>query len=120
MQELYYELPYKNSARILHFPIHATCPPITYSMMCPHQYTAKSGYHDGSLHYATVSHPSATACTFGRKAFPHHSILKHPQSYVLQQNCVFYTYLLLAVFEESQKLSVLNGYNTWKQICGCE
>jgi hypothetical protein len=37
-----------------------------------------------------------------------------------QQNCVFYAYLLLAVFEESQKLSVLNGYNIWKQICGFE
>lgn len=46
-----------------------------------HTYTAKSGYNDESLPYATVSHPSATSCTCGRNAFPLQSTLKHPQSY---------------------------------------
>ena len=41
MQALYYELPYKNCAFILHLPIHAICPSISYFMTCPHQYTAK-------------------------------------------------------------------------------
>jgi hypothetical protein len=41
-------------------------------------------------------------------------------SIILQQNCVFYAYLLVPLFEESQKLSVLNGYNIWKQTCGFE
>lgn len=81
MQALYYKLPYKNSTCILHFPIHATCPSISYSMTCPYQYTAKRGYNDGSLHYATVYHPSATSCTCRRHAFPHYSTLKHPESY---------------------------------------
>lgn len=41
----------------------------------------ESGYNDGSLHYATVSHLSATSCTYGRNAFLHLSTLRHPRSY---------------------------------------
>jgi hypothetical protein len=44
-------------------------------------YRVKSGYNDGSLPYAAVSHPSATSCTCGCNAFLRQSTLTHPQSY---------------------------------------